>query len=151
MKIASSGTPYQRPGGAGDTYDSFKGFGLAGTGAGSFSDSFAENSTQTVKASAQAVKELRQQLSGTKFRNVRVDPDAQMHTTHQRSEVFKGVTLFNRWRIGHFTVSESSKNVTEYKVHAEIPIGGGAANTKLTMSRTEIGENLNRSGWYFFD
>lgn len=157
MKIASPqpqrpGSPYLRPQGQGDTYDEFEGVSLPGLGAGSFSDQFSKTETEQVDADPKAARRLERQLErNPKFRKVEIGPTAEQATTSSQQEEFKGVTLFNRWRVGPYERTQTSQQVTTYQVSAEMPIGGGSATTRMKISETIPGPKQNQSGWYFFD
>ena len=156
MKISartpSQGTPYLRPDGAGDTYDKFDGMGLAGTGAGRFDDTFQTSDVKSVKTTREAAGRVKKRLAATrKFRSIEVGPEATKTVTLEREETFKGVPLFNRWRIGRYEVTEFSKTSTSYDVSAEIVVGGGGtAGTKMKIAEIQSGES-SKHGWYFFD
>lgn len=145
------GTRYLRPQGGGDTYDAFKGVGLSGTGAGRFEDEFQTSDSTQIETTRQAAARVKKQLAATrKFRNIEVGPEATRTVEKQRQETFKGVTLFNRWRIGRYEVSESSKETVSYDVSAELPVGGGTATTKMKVGESQSDQSKSQ-GWYFFD
>lgn len=156
MKIAANssatGTRYLRPEGKGDTYDKFDGMGIAGTGAGRFDDSFQTSNVESVKTTREAAQRVKKDLAATrKFQSIEVGPEAVKTTTLDREETFKGVTLFNRWRIGHYVVTEASKTSTSYDVSAEILVGGaGSATTKMKIAEVQSAQNT-KQGWYFFN
>lgn len=152
IKAQSSGSVYRRPHGQGDTYDDFDGVGLPGLGAGTFEDEFNQSSASQVATDPKAARKLKRRLAKTrKFKNIEVEPQAERETSHRRSEVFKGVSLFNRWRIGPYEVKETSQEVTRYQVKAEIPIGGGSASTNMKIAETSGPTSSVDKGWYFFD
>lgn len=149
---ANTGSIYQRPRGEGDTYDDFDGVGLPGLGAGTFEDDFTQSWEAEIKTDPKAARQLKRRLAKTgKFKNIEVAPTAQQNSTSKRSEVFKGVSLFNRWRIGPYEVKTSDAQVTNYVVKAEIPVGGGSASTSMKMSEASPPTSTSERGWYFFD
>lgn len=151
VTTSRAGSPYLRPQGAGDTYDKFDGVGLAGSGAGRFDDSFHTSEDEQVKTTREAARRVKSRLAATKrFRSIEVGPEATKTTTVDRKETFKGVTLFNRWRIGRYEITEKSETSTSYNVSAEIPVGGGSANTNMKIAEIQSGRD-SRQGWYFFD
>ena len=156
MKIAANssttGTRYLRPEGKGDTYDKFDGMGIAGTGAGRFDDSFQTSDVESLQTTREAAQRVKKDLAATrKFRSIEVGPKATKTSTVDRQETFKGVTLFNRWRIGHYVVTEASKTSTSYDVSADIVVGGaGTATTKMKIAEVQSAKDT-KQGWYFFD
>lgn len=154
MNVAAkpqTGTPYLRPQGKGDTYDTFKGTDLAVAAGGRFADVENHEQTDTVETSREARRDIKKQFSKVRtFRNVKVRPEAERTSSESRSEVFKGVTIANRWRIGRFEVTTTNTASTTYKVDAEIVKSGIVAKTTMSVARPDTPQVSTKSGWYLF-
>lgn len=129
-QVKTSGDPEDR-------FDSYKGVNLGIIKAGKFNND-AETITKMTVVDKEGARKLKRQLeSGGRFKHVKVDPEGERTSKRISSEIFKGVVLFNRWKVGKYTTIHGGADETRYKVKAKIPMSiGGYADMKTEVSAT---------------
>lgn len=119
-----------------DKFDHFKGVNLGIIKIGKFRDQIQTSKTDTCK-DPEGAKRIKKVLeSSGKLKDVKVDPNAERTTEIAENEIFRGIALGQRWKIGRFHTDCSKKVEKTYSVDAKIPVAGGHATVKTKVSET---------------